>query len=467
MTTMKYFYPLFALLLFSCQPAGKKAQAPVSVSAAKELAPISQQIVAQSVLYEANIRQYSPEGTFNAFAEDLPVLKEMGVKLLWLMPINPISTTKSKGPLGSYYAVSDYTKVNPEFGTLEDLKTLVRKAHSLGIYVLLDWVPGHTGWDHHWIKENSDFYLKNKKGEIIDPIDFRTGKSFGWTDVADLNYNNMEMREAMRQAMLYWVKEVDVDGYRIDQAYAVPQEFYDKTFAALKQIKPVFLLAETDIYHPGGLELVSKFDATYDWPGHHLSKEIAKGQKTVLDWDKHIEGVLKTYGAENQLVNFVANHDENSWNGTVEESYGAAAHAFMAVHFTTPGIPLIYSGQEYDLNKRLRFFEKDSFPKTQGKTLALLKQLGQFKNTHPALASGENGGSYTRLKTTKDHQVLAFERVKGKDTVLFIANLSKDYAQFTMNHNGMYKRFEDGASKRFSASYQYDMRPWEFWMLSK
>ncbi len=362
-----FFTVLLALLLFACQSNDSQARKPKVVATAAALQPINQNIIAQSVLYEANIRQYSPEGTFNAFAKDLPVLKAIGVKLLWLMPINPISTTKSKGPLGSYYAVSDYTKVNPEFGTLADFKNLVKNAHDLGIYVILDWVPGHTGWDHHWIKENSDFYLKNAKGEIIDPIDFRTGKSFGWTDVADLNYDNMEMREAMRQAMVYWVKEVGVDGYRIDQAYAVPQEFYDKTFAALKEVKPVFLLAETDIHHPGGLELVSKFDATYDWPGHHLTKDIAKSYKTVKDWDKHIAENSKAYGDYNQLVNFVTNHDENSWNGTITESYGAAGHAFMALHFTTPGIPLIYSGQEYDLDKRLRFLKKTAFLKPKAK----------------------------------------------------------------------------------------------------
>ena len=275
---------LIGVFIFSCQSPKEEARKPEEKKVqVKTLAPISEEVVAHSVLYEANIRQYSEEGTFNAFAQDLPVLKKMGVKILWLMPINPISTTKSKGPLGSYYAVSDYTKVNPEFGTLEDFKALVQKAHELGIYVILDWVPGHTGWDHHWIQEKSDYYLKNRKGEIIDPIDFRTGKSFGWTDVADLNYNNLEMREELRQAMVYWVKETDIDGYRIDQAYAVPPVFYDKTIEALREIKPVFLLAETDIYHPGGINLVSKFDATYDWPGHQLSKEIAQGRRSATN----------------------------------------------------------------------------------------------------------------------------------------------------------------------------------------
>lgn len=459
---------LIGVFIFSCQSPKEEARKPEEKKVqVKTLAPISEEVVAHSVLYEANIRQYSEEGTFNAFAQDLPVLKKMGVKILWLMPINPISTTKSKGPLGSYYAVSDYTKVNPEFGTLEDFKALVQKAHELGIYVILDWVPGHTGWDHHWIQEKSDYYLKNRKGEIIDPIDFRTGKSFGWTDVADLNYNNLEMREELRQAMVYWVKETDIDGYRIDQAYAVPPVFYDKTIEALREIKPVFLLAETDIYHPGGINLVSKFDATYDWPGHQLSKEIAQGRSSATNYHSHIQRANRLYGPENILVNFISNHDENSWNGTVKESYGAADHAFMAMNFTLPGMPLIYSGQEYDLNKRLRFFEKDSFPKVAGKTMELLQQLGALKNNHRALAAGTSAGSYKRINTTRDNQILAFEREKEGDTLVVVANLSKDYAQFTMPYAGSFKRYQDFKSKLLSPSYQYDMKPWEFWILIK
>ena len=458
---------LLSLLILSCQNQSEIARKPqVKTIEDTPFLPINEEIISKAVLYEANIRQYSVEGSFNAFAEDLPKLKKMGVKIIWLMPINPISNTKSKGPLGSYYAVSNYTKVNPEFGTLKDFKSLVNKAHQLGMYVILDWVPGHTGWDHVWIKENSDYYLKNRKGEIIDPIDFRTGKSFGWTDVADLNYKNMQMREALRKAMVYWVEETNIDGYRIDQAYAVPQEFYNKTFAILKRIKPLFLLAETDIYHPGGLDLVKKFDASYDWPGHHLSKKVARGQKNALNYSRHIERTIKRYGTENIVVNFVSNHDENSWNGTIEESYGKAAYAFMALNYTIPGMPLVYSGQEYDLNKRLHFFEKDSFPKVSGKTMEFLQQLGALKNNHKALTSGLSGGSFKRLLNSKNDQILAFERERDGDTIVFIANLSKDYAQFTLPYEGNFKRFQDFKNKRLSSSYQYDMKPWEFWILT-
>ena len=423
--------------------------------------------MAEGILYEANIRQYSKEGTFDAFAKDLPKLKQMGVNILWLMPINPISTTKSKGPLGSYYAVADYTGVNPEFGTLEDLKALVTQAHDLGIYVILDWVPGHTGWDNHWIKDHPEYYLQNEAGEIIDPINPYTGVSFGWTDVADLNYDNMDMRQAMREAMVYWVQEVNIDGYRIDQAYAVPMEFYKKTFAALREIKPVFLLAETDVNHPGGLEMVDLFDASYDWPGHHLLKDIVHGKKNVKDWDAHIKNLLETYNDRNIVVNFISNHDENSWNGTVQESFGAAADVALALDYLSPGMPLIYSGMEYDLDKRLLFFEKDSFPKVAGKTFQLLKQLGALKLQHPALHSGADRGTYRRFSTSRDENVLAFERTKKGDTVVFIANMSAEYVGFTSPYNGTFKRFEDGKTKILSDTYEHRMRPWEFWILTK
>ena len=461
-----FFWVIFGLIfLTNCQdpkPAPQQAVKKIPV----EMPPINDDIVASAILYQANIRQYTNEGTFKAFAEYLPEIKSLGVNVLWLMPVNPISTTKSKGPLGSYFAISDYTKVNPEFGTLEDFKSLVNRAHELGMYVILGWVPGHTGWDHVWLKDHPEYYLKNAKGEITDPLDPRTGKSFGWTDVADLDYSNLDMREAMRQAMLYWVKECRIDGFRIDQAYAVPQDFYEKTFAALDEVKPVFLLAETDINHPGGIELVSQFTASYDWKGHHLAKDIAHGRANISDWDEHRNWVQTRYGDDNQVLQFTANHDENSWNGTIRESFGPAANLVSALQYTSPGLPMLYTGQEYDLDKRLLFFEKDSFPKVKGETFTFLKQLGELKRSHDALKTGPDGGSYTRLNTTKNQQVIAFERGYKGDTLVFIGNMSPNYAQFTLSYTGKFKRFPDAKTKKLSPSYQYDMKPWEFWILT-
>ena len=391
---------MFSLALFSCQQS-------VSTTVVKPMTPITNQDIAKGVLYEVNIRQFTNEGTFNAFAKELPKVKELGVNILWFMPTFPISTTKSKGPLGSYYAVSDFKGVNPEYGSLEDLKALVDKAHDMGMYVIFDWVPGHTGWDHVWIKEHPEFYLKNEAGEIIDPIDPRTGESFGWTDVADLDYDNPAMREAMKEAMLYWIKEVDIDGYRVDQAYAVPMDFYEDTFAAIRAIKPVFLLGETDANHPGGFEHLKNFDASYDFPGHHLTKEIAHGQNTVVDYHEHRENFINKHDPSHFLLNFVSSHDENAWAGTVDEIYGDASHAMMALNYLAPGLPFLYSGVEYDLNKRLLFFEKDSFPRVAGETFQLLKQLSPRLRTQILMPIGP---SVTTLLVSIIHKCLRLQK---------------------------------------------------------
>ena len=421
--------------------------------------------LAKGILYEVNIRQFTKEGTFNALAKELPKIKNLGVNILWLMPTYPISTTKSKGPLGSYYAISDYKGVNSEYGTLNDLKSLVNEAHALGMFVIFDWVPGHTGWDHIWIKEHPEFYLKNESGEIIDPIDPRTGKSFGWTDVADLDYGNFSMRESMKEAMLYWIKEVDIDGYRIDQAYAIPMDFYEDLLPEIKKLKPVFILGETDANHPGGMKHLKNFNASYDFPGHHLTKDIAKGHKSVIDYSKHRENFVLQHEPEHLLLNFVSSHDENAWAGTVDELYGEAAHTIMALNYMSPGLPFLYGGVEYDLNKRLLFFEKDSFPKITGETYYLLKKLGELKNSHPALHSGRQAGNYTQIETSLIDKVLAFERSKQGDTIVFVANMSGNHIGFRSPYNGVFKRYQDEKFKRLSYSYEYRMKPWEFWIL--
>ena len=310
-----------------------------------------------------------------------------------------------------------------------------------------------------------EFYLKNASGEIIDPIDPRTGESFGWTDVADLNYDNFSMRKAMKEAMLYWIKEVDIDGYRIDQAYAVPIDFYEEVIPEMKKLKPVFILGETDANHPGGMKHLKNFNASYDFPGHHLTKDIAQGHKSVVDYRNHREDFILKHEPEHLLLNFVSSHDENAWAGTVDELYGEAAHTMIALNYLSPGLPFLYSGVEYDLNKRLLFFEKDSFPKVKGETYDFLKKLGELKNTRPALHSGREAGKYTPIKTSLSNKVLAFERSKEGDTIVFIGNMSANHIGFRSPYNGKFKRYEDEKFKRLSHSYEYRMRPWEFWIL--
>ncbi|WP_299260897.1 alpha-amylase family glycosyl hydrolase [uncultured Aquimarina sp.] len=421
----------------------------------KELLPVSGTMMENAVIYEANIRQYSEEGSFKAFTKDIPILKNLGVKVLWVMPIYPISTTKSKGSLGSYYAISDYTKVNPEFGTIEDFRELVKTAHDNGIYVVLDWVANHTGWDHVWLKEHPEFYTKDDKGEITHTV------GTDWTDVADLNYDNENMRKEMLDAMKYWVTEEGVDGFRCDVAGMVPVDFWDTTASELKKIKPVFMLAEG--WEPELME--NAFDMGYGWDTHHVMNHIAKGENTVADWDKRMIQIDSMYATDDILMNFTSNHDENSWNGTVQERMGDSKELFAALSYVAPGMPLIYSGQEYDMDKRLLFFEKDTIIKKKGVFFPLYEKLGKLKNENPALHGGKNAASYDRIKTSADDKVLMFKREKESNKVVFVANMTKESVKFTADYDGKFKDYLSGEYIDRSKGTEYELNPWQYMIL--
>ncbi|GAB5400192.1 MAG: alpha-amylase family glycosyl hydrolase [Aureisphaera sp.] len=389
-----------------------------------------------TVIYEANIRQYSPEGTFDAFTKDIPQLKELGVKVIWLMPVHPVSMVKRKATndssieditdleerkkyLGSYYSVADYKAVNPDYGTMEDFRELVRTAHDNGMYVIIDWVPNHTGWDHPWITEHPEYYTKNEEGEITDPLN-DDGEPWGWTDVADLNYDNMEMQEAMIDAMKFWIVQEGIDGFRCDVAHSVPLQFWEKAIPALRSEKSIFMLAEAELPEIMTNDL---FEMSYAWEFHHLLNAIAKGEKGVSDFDSYMKDEQEKWASDDILMRFVTNHDENSWAGTVNERMGDASETLLALTYCVPGMPLVYSGQEYDLNHRLKFFEKDQIPKDKGKTWEVLSRLGTLKNTYPALSGGKNPASYERLNTGND-KILAFQRMKGDSKLFYVANMS-------------------------------------------
>ncbi|UGU14777.1 alpha-glucosidase C-terminal domain-containing protein [Sinomicrobium kalidii] len=446
--------------LVACKKEGKQQQKKEEPQ--QEPAPVSDEVLETAVIYEANIRQYSEEGSFNAFTRDIPELKELGVKVIWLMPVYPISSTKSKGSLGSYYAITDYTRVNPEFGTLEDFRKLVKTAHDNGMYVILDWVANHTGWDHVWVKEHPEYYTQDEKGNIIDPINPETGESWGWTDVADLNYNNREMREEMIKDMRYWIEEEHIDGYRCDVAHQVPVDFWENAADSLREIKPVFMLAEAE--QPGLLE--KAFDMQYAWEGHHILNEIAQGKKNVGDWDAYMAKNDTLLEADDIFMNFTSNHDENSWNGTVFERMGEAAETFAAMTYAIPGMPLIYSGQEYDMDKRLLFFEKDTIIKKKGQFYPLYRKLGKLKNENNALNGGKKAAAYKRFSTSDDEKVLAFAREKEGDRVIFIANLSDEPLQFTVAAEGSYADYMNGKDMKIDAETTYDFEPWEYLILT-
>ena len=445
----------------------------------KTLSPINDSILGQSVIYEANIRQYSPEGTFNEFTKDIPQLKELGVKVIWLMPVYPISSVKRKAAdgrfaeeiedpkerekiLGSYYAISDYTGINPEFGTLEDFQELVKTAHGNGMYVILDWVANHTGWDHVWIEEHPEFYTKNENGEIIDPINPDTGESWGWTDVADLNYDNKELWTEMRKDMRYWVEEQNIDGFRCDVAGEVPTEFWESAVEEMKQVKPIFMLAESE-----DKDLFEKaFDMGYNWEGHHILNAIAQGKQNAKDLSDYMKKIDTTYQEDDYLMNFVTNHDENSWNGTVNERMGNAAEVMTALSFTLPGMPLIYSGQEYDMQKRLRFFEKDTIPHQQNKFWPILSKLGTLKNESPALDGSKTKAGYSTIKNSEEDVIFSFKRQQNDDEVIFIGNLSDRKKEFNIDLEGQFIDYMNN-EKVFviEKNQKFQFSPWEYKIL--
>lgn len=419
-------------------------------------------------IYEVNIRQYTPEGSFKAFATHLPRLKNMGVDILWLMPIFPVSQERRKGTLGSYYAVSDFRQVNPEFGTMEDFRALLDEAHRIGLRVILDWVPNHTGWGHTWIKEHPEYYTQNKAGEIVDPVDPKTGKSWGWTDVADLNYDNADMRKAMIGDMLFWVKEIGVDGFRCDVAGEVPDDFWKEAAPQLRQANSgIFMLAEAE--HPPHRN-DEYFAMSYGWSFHHLMNEIAKGEKNASD--------VAAWLAEDRAqfrkgyhMQFITNHDENSWNGTEFERMGEAVKTMAVLAFTFDGMPLIYSGQEAGLNKRLQFFEKDTIlwdnlPAYE----PFYRSLLDLKHRNKALWNGAAGGEPVIIPVGDSKKVLVYLREKGDQRVVVILNLSPEPQDIVLEDKrlaGSYSNIFANSSTAVTPGMSLKLNAWDYLVLEK
>ena len=432
--------------------------------------------IKNAVIYEVNIRQYSEQGTFEEFTKDIPMLKELGVKIIWAMPIFPISKTKRKATggdfayliedkekrdkmLGSYYAVSDYGKINPEFGTIDDFRNLVDTAHENGMYVILDWVPNHTGWDHEWITTNPEYYTQNENGEIIDPINPDSGESWGWADVADLNYDNKNMRSEMIDEMLYWIKDENIDGFRCDVASAVPLDFWEEAISKIRDEKDVFMLAEAE--EPELVKGKRLFDMVYAWERHHIFNKMANEENAIEIWDKIMEKESERFESDDILMSFVTNHDENSWNGTIRERMGDASELLTALSYISPGMPLIYSGQEYDLDHRLLFFEKDEIPKTKKIMWPLLQKLGKLKKENPALHTGIDASNYKKINVANP-EILAFERSKGTDSVIFLGNFSKNSQEINNIFSGSFNYFNNVIEN----SEKLVFEPWGFKILT-
>lgn len=418
-----------------------------------------------AVIYEVNVRQFTPEGTFKAFESHLDRLNELGVDILWFMPIHPIGLEKRKVPdgmtesLGSYYSVQDYKGINPEFGNLDDFKALVTKAHEKGFKVLIDWVANHSAWDNPWIKEHPEWYVQDSAGNIQS--------AFDWTDVAKLNYENQDMRKAMIESMKYWIETCDIDGFRCDVAGEVPVDFWDEARVELEKLKPMFMLAENE----DKPELLKKgFDAAYGWSmSNGILVNIAKGKEEVSAIVKHQQKLDTIIPKDAFFMNFITNHDENSWNGTAKEKFGDGEFAFAALTYTLPGMPLIYSGQEVGLDHRLQFFIKDSINWKLNDYSPFYKTMNTLKHENEALWNRPQGGSFISVENTLPAKVVSFLREKGKSRVLMIANLSAEPVTLKLKDSKVDGEYTDVFKKATftlsSANLNVKLEPWGYWIL--
>jgi glycosidase len=441
---------VISIIIFSCSPK----LAPIVNTGAANTSFAHPAWSEQSNIYEVNVRQYSQAGTFKEFEKSLPRLKEMGVEILWFMPITPIGIKDRKensSELGSYYAVRNYKEINPEFGTMEDWKELVQHAHRLGFKVLTDWVANHSAPDNPWMKNHPDFYVKDSSGNIISPYD--------WTDTRKLNYGNNELRDSMIEAMKYWINETKIDGFRCDVATDVPADFWKQCITELKKIKNVFMLAEgenPELHYAG-------FDATYAWSVMGPMADVYSGKHSVEYFDSVLNHNISDFPKNAYRLYFTTNHDENSWNGTEFEKYGDAYKTFAVFTQTMyQGIPLIYSGQEEPNKKRLKFFVKDPIVWNKYEMAPFYSALLHLRERNPALAAD---AGYKKLATANDVAIFSFIRQKGKHKVAVILNLSNQPQQFTIKEKDIYGHPNNvftNVKEEIGKNHVYSMQPWGY-----
>ncbi len=412
-----------------------------------------------AVLYQINTRQFTPEGTFAAAQRELPKLKALGVDILWLMPIHPIGEKNRKGALGSPYSVKDYLGVNPEFGTLADLKAFIGAAHEQGFKVILDWVANHSAWDNALVTEHPDWYIKDWKG------DFRPTPWWDWSDIIDFDWSNRDLREYMTKAMVYWVRDVGVDGYRCDVAGYVPLDFWENLRAELEAVKPVFMLAEfnhRDVHR-------AAFDASYAWAWNNAMHDIAAGKADT--------GALYGYYSENESafpvvamrMTYGENHDQNAWEGTSFERFGPALPAAIVLSFVGEGIPLVHNGVEAGNEKRLAFFEKDPIAWRQHPNGALIKRLIAYRKAHVALHNGRWGARMVSVANSSPQQVFSLLRERDDDRVFVVLNLSGEAKAVTFptaQAQGDYIDF-NGGKVTINPQTPMSLEPWGWRVMAR
>lgn len=430
---------------------------PPKVSTAIQIFQKTPAWASNSTIYEVNLRQYSASGTFRDFEKELPRLKAMGVDILWFMPIHPIGLKERKGSLGSYYAVQDYTAVNPEHGTLDDFKHLVDQIHQSGMHVIIDWVANHTSADSRWSVEHPEYFTKDANGKFVPPV-------ADWSDVIDLNFDHKPMRTDMINAMKFWVQQTGIDGFRCDVAEMVPTSFWVEATRELKKIKPeIFMLAEGE--KP---ELHLAFHMTYTWSLFHVLNEIAAGKKDVREIDNYLARIKKEYTPLACRMNFTSNHDENSWNGTEYERMGEGAKAFAVLTTILPGMPLVYSGQESAFDHRMKFFDKDPIDWKDYPLNEFYTKLLQLKRTNPAFSGCEQQVPFEKIENSSPESIFSCRRKSGTNEVITFINLSKNPKSFNVLsdlRDVEYTELFTNRKWKASELKNLELKPWEYLVL--
>lgn len=406
-------------------------------------------------IYQINTRQFTPEGTLKAAQKELPRLKKLGMDIIWLMPIHPIGELNRKGTLGSPYSVKDYKAVNPEFGTFQDLKNFVAAAHELGMYVILDWVANHSAWDNVWIKDNAHWYERDHEGN------YRPTPWWDWSDIIELDYSQKGMRAAMIDAMSYWVREADIDGYRADVAGFVPLDFWQDVRQALDEIKPVFMLAEWE-----SRDLHAKaFDMTYAWTWHEAIHHVTNHPGNLGKLFVYYSWNESAYPKDSYRMTYITNHDVNAWEGTISERFGDAAEMVLALSYVGEGMPLIYNGVEAGMKQRLAFFEKDPIQWAEHPFTDLIQRFNELLKENTALWHGRHGATMIRVWNDNPDRVFSFVRQNENNKVLVVMNMSDKAEQVVLTdnlHKGNYRDFSNGKQVNFSGDTAFKLKPWEY-----
>ena len=415
--------------------------------------------IANTNIYEVNLRQYTVEGTFNAFAKSLPRLKDMGIEVLWFMPIHPIGKIKRKGTLGSYYSIADFKAVNPEFGTAADFKNLVKLVHEAGMKVILDWVANHAAWDNVWTANHPEYFVQDDEGNFKPPYD--------WTDVIQINHSNADEQDAMIDAMKYWVTDFDIDGFRADLAHLTPLDFWKKARTEIEPLKQnLFWLAESEEinYH-------EVFDASFTWEWMHSTEKFYKKNADISSLYEVLAKYNSEFPEDAYRMYFTSNHDENTWNGTEYEKYGAMAKALAVFSCTWNGLPMIYNGQEMPNLKRLRFFEKDSIDWSGEFQLHdFYKTLQTLRKTNSALRAADAAVTTFHIITDAGKKIMAYLRKNEHDEILVFLNLCNSETAFVIKDriiNGNYINVFNKDETHLANETFIKMQPWDYLVFEK